>query len=61
MYDLEIGTSVTLSTSTRKNGIFAGAKGIVVAFGEYGGYFLSIRGKIIKFHPSQIDFAENNQ
>lgn len=58
MYDLEVGTLVTLSSSTRKNGIFAGAKGIIVAFDEYGGYFLSIRGKIIKFHPSQIDFVE---
>jgi hypothetical protein len=58
MYNLEVGTIVTLSTSTRKNGTFAGEQGIVVAKGDYSGYFLSIRGKIINFHPAQIEFAE---
>jgi hypothetical protein len=60
MYDLKVGTLVTLSKSTRKNGIFAGEQAIVVAPDEYSGYFLSIRGKIIKFHPCQIDFAEGD-
>ena len=58
MYDLEVGTVVTLSKSKRKNGIFAGEQAIVVAPGEYSGYFLSIRGKIVKFHPSQIEFVK---
>ena len=58
MYNLQVGTVVTLSTSKRKNGIFAGEQGIVVAKGDYSGYFLSIRGKIINFHPAQIEFVE---
>jgi hypothetical protein len=56
MYDLEVGTVIRLSNDRKKNGIFAGGQAIVMAKGEYSGYFLSIGGKIGKFHPSQIEY-----
>ena len=56
MYDLEIGTVIRLSNDRKKNGILAGGQEIVMAKDKYSGYFLSISGKIARFHPSQIEY-----
>jgi hypothetical protein len=49
------GDLIKLSSSERKNGIFANKKALVVDRDRYNQWILLIDGELRKFHTSQIE------
>ncbi len=51
---MKAGDLIELSSSTRKNGRYAGKLGLVVVATSWGGYIINVDGEVKKIHTTQI-------